>query len=101
MSLSLWIRACNHEACVERQADPGRYASYAKLRALLVLASEEVPDAPLYYNLHDLSKTIRVTAPPADAFRSALVNAGACFVFWVCLGSSMSTFVLHMVCALA
>ena len=59
------------------QAEPERYASYAKLRALLVLAAEELPDAPLYYNLHDVAKTIRVTAPPADTFRSALFNAGA------------------------
>lgn len=58
------------------QAEPSRFASYAKLRGLLVLAAEELPDAPLYYNLHDVSKNIRITAPPADTFRSALVNAG-------------------------
>lgn len=42
-----------------------------------MLAAEELPDAPLYYNLHDVAKTIRTTAPSADTFRSALVNAGA------------------------
>ena len=59
------------------QAEPSHFRSHAKLRGLLVLAAEELPDAPLYYNLHDVAKTIRTTAPSADTFRSALVNAGA------------------------
>jgi hypothetical protein len=44
---------------------------------MLALAAEELPDAPLYYNLHDVAKSVKLSAPPADTFRSALVNAGA------------------------
>ncbi len=44
---------------------------------MLAMALEELPDAPLYYNLHDVAKSVKLSAPPADTFRSALVNAGA------------------------
>ena len=47
------------------------------MRGLLTAVSEELPDVPLYYNLHDVCKTVRVTPPPADVLRSALVNAGS------------------------
>jgi len=44
---------------------------------MLAMALEELPDAPLYYNLHDVAKSVKLSAPPVDTFRSALVNAGA------------------------
>ena len=59
-----------------RQADRGRYAAHAKLRALLSAAGEELHDVPLYYSLHAMCKTLHTTPPSADAVRSALVNAG-------------------------
>ena len=55
---------------------PSRYPSAPRVRALLAAVSEELPDAPLYYNVHDLCRTVRCTPPPADAIRSALVNQG-------------------------
>ena len=54
----------------------GGYAAEARLRGLLTLAREELPDAPLYYDLHALAKTLRCTAPPLATLRSALLNAG-------------------------
>jgi tRNA (guanine26-N2/guanine27-N2)-dimethyltransferase len=54
----------------------GGYAAEARVRGLLTLAREELPDAPLYYDLHSLSKTLRCTAPPLATLRSALLNAG-------------------------
>lgn len=55
---------------------PARYPAAARVRALLASVAEELPDAPLYYNVHDLCRTVKCTPPPADAIRSALVNAG-------------------------
>lgn len=50
--------------------------AYNKLHSLLTAVSEELPDCPLYFNLHDMCKTLRSSAPKADTFKSALVNAG-------------------------
>ncbi|EFJ48710.1 hypothetical protein VOLCADRAFT_60094, partial [Volvox carteri f. nagariensis] len=47
-----------------------------KIRGYLLTASQELPDAPLYYNLHDICKMVRITPPKSDQFRSALVHAG-------------------------
>jgi len=47
-----------------------------RLLGLLTSASEELSDVPLYYTLPDLSRTLSVTTPPMNQFRSALQNAG-------------------------
>lgn len=65
-----------YSSMTHHQAEPGRYPAAAKLRSILTAAGEELPDAPLYYNLHSLCKTLHTTPPSADLFRSALVNAG-------------------------
>ncbi|KAG2487113.1 hypothetical protein HYH03_014226 [Edaphochlamys debaryana] len=52
------------------------YAQAVKIRGYLLSVVAELPDAPLYYNLHDMCKAVRATAPKTDQFRSALVNAG-------------------------
>lgn len=43
---------------------------------MLTQAAEELPDAPLYYDLHDLCKTVKSTPPKMEVFRSAIINAG-------------------------
>ncbi len=53
-----------------------RFPAYDKIHGILTAASEELPDVPLYYNLHDLCKTVHCTSPRAELLRSALVNAG-------------------------
>lgn len=58
------------------QADKGNFAAFSKVRGLLTSASEELPDVPLYYNLHTMCKTLRVTPPGNSVVRSAIVNAG-------------------------
>lgn len=52
------------------------FAQAAKIRGLLLSVAAELPDAPLYYDLHDVCRTVRCTAPKSDVFKSALVNAG-------------------------
>ena len=66
-------------ACM--QADKGNFAAFSKVRGLLTSASEELRDVPLYYNLHTMCKTLRVTPPSNSTVRSAIVNAGEAPVY--------------------
>ena len=43
---------------------------------MLAQAADELPDVPLYYVLHDLSKTMKCEPPKMAVFRSAIINAG-------------------------
>jgi tRNA (guanine26-N2/guanine27-N2)-dimethyltransferase len=47
-----------------------------RLQGLLTTCLEELPNAPLYYKVSDLTRTLHISAPPALQFKSALVNAG-------------------------
>eukprot|EP00201_Polytomella_parva_P017700 CAMPEP_0175054124 /NCGR_PEP_ID=MMETSP0052_2-20121109/9323_1 /TAXON_ID=51329 ORGANISM="Polytomella parva, Strain SAG 63-3" /NCGR_SAMPLE_ID=MMETSP0052_2 /ASSEMBLY_ACC=CAM_ASM_000194 /LENGTH=534 /DNA_ID=CAMNT_0016318769 /DNA_START=180 /DNA_END=1781 /DNA_ORIENTATION=+ len=59
------------------EEDKGQcFAAYPKIRGLLTSALEELPDVPLYYDLHDLCKTVHCQPPKKDVFRAALLNAG-------------------------
>ena len=53
-----------------------RFAAFDKIQGLLVSCSEELPDTPLYFNLHDVCKTLRTTPMRAETLRSALINGG-------------------------
>lgn len=57
----------------ERKSD---YGAFERVRGLLQNAAEELPDCPLYLDLHSVSATLKATPPRHDTFRSALVNAG-------------------------
>lgn len=52
------------------------YKQYKRLRGLLMSVTEELPDAPLYYNLHDICKTVRCQPPKFEVLRSAIIHAG-------------------------
>eukprot|EP00955_Chlamydomonas_euryale_P058761 357202-Chlamydomonas_euryale.AAC.23 len=56
--------------------DQERYKQYARIRGLVALAADELPDAPLYYDYHDLCKTARCAPMRLEVLRSALINAG-------------------------
>ena len=58
------------------QADKADYASHAKLSGLLRITGEELPDTPLYYDLHNMARTCHTSPPRTDAVRSAIVHAG-------------------------
>ena len=53
-----------------------RFAAFDKIQGLLTSCAEELPDVPLYLNLHDMCKTLRATPMRGEIFRSALINAG-------------------------
>jgi len=46
------------------------------IHGLLVSASEELPDVPLYYTLTNLCSAVNSCTIPMQSFRAALVNAG-------------------------
>ena len=50
---------------------------------MLASVAEELPDTPLYYNLHDVCKTVHCTPPPMDILRSAIANAGDLLCAWL------------------
>ena len=59
------------------ERDKGRYAQADRLKGLLTGVSEELPDAPLYFNHHDLCRTVKCNPFKAEVLRSAILNAGA------------------------
>eukprot|EP00195_Chlamydomonas_chlamydogama_P004170 CAMPEP_0202922836 /NCGR_PEP_ID=MMETSP1392-20130828/78133_1 /ASSEMBLY_ACC=CAM_ASM_000868 /TAXON_ID=225041 /ORGANISM="Chlamydomonas chlamydogama, Strain SAG 11-48b" /LENGTH=576 /DNA_ID=CAMNT_0049616487 /DNA_START=1623 /DNA_END=3353 /DNA_ORIENTATION=+ len=77
----IWSEPIHDMAFVEGllqdlERDKDRYAQYAKLKGLLTMVAEELPDSPLYYDLHDVCKTVKCQPPKSEVFRSALLNAG-------------------------
>jgi tRNA G26 N,N-dimethylase Trm1 len=80
--------------------------SYNRIRGLLNMVLEELPDAPLYYNLHDVCKTVKATAMKADIFRwaaeagAAEAEAGHCPHSAACCamgqGSAVAVLCVHM-----
>eukprot|EP00887_Chlorella_sp_A99_P005640 scaffold1.g5640.t1 len=52
------------------------FPAYERIHSILTGVSEELPDVPLYFDLHSVCKTLHCTPPRADVLRSALVNAG-------------------------
>lgn len=62
------------------ERDKACYAQYDKLRGMLLNVSEELPDVPLYFNAHDVCKTVKCTPFKTELLRSAILNAGeACW----------------------
>jgi tRNA (guanine26-N2/guanine27-N2)-dimethyltransferase len=51
-------------------------ATKERLRGLLMSCRDELPDAPLFYRLPDLSQALAISTPPITQFKAALMNAG-------------------------
>ncbi|XP_072458270.1 tRNA (guanine(26)-N(2))-dimethyltransferase isoform X2 [Notamacropus eugenii] len=56
--------------------NPGRFRTSARIRGVLSMVTEELPDVPLYYTLDQLSSTIHCNTPSLLQLRSALLHAG-------------------------
>jgi tRNA (guanine26-N2/guanine27-N2)-dimethyltransferase len=52
------------------------FPAFPKIQGLLTNITEELPDVPLYFHLHDIAKTLKCSSPGATEVRSALANAG-------------------------
>ncbi|XP_075404009.1 tRNA (guanine(26)-N(2))-dimethyltransferase isoform X1 [Tenrec ecaudatus] len=57
-------------------ANPGRFHTSERIRGVLSVITEELPDVPLYYTLDHLSSTIHCNTPSLLQLRSALLHAG-------------------------
>lgn len=57
-------------------ANPGRFHTAERIRGVLSVITEELPDVPLYYTLDQLSSTIHCSTPSLLQLRSALLHAG-------------------------
>ncbi|KDO31183.1 N2,N2-dimethylguanosine tRNA methyltransferase [Saprolegnia parasitica CBS 223.65] len=53
-----------------------KYPTKDRLHGLLTSVSEEVVDAPLFYTLHGICKTLHCGQPRMDQMQSAILNAG-------------------------
>ena len=58
------------------QARKSEYQAFDRIQGLLTAVSEELPDVPLYFSLHDIAHTCKTTPPRSEVMRSAIVNAG-------------------------
>ncbi|CAD7703013.1 unnamed protein product [Ostreobium quekettii] len=67
-----WVRGILSALEQER----ANYKMFEKVQGLLTAASEELQDVPLYINVHEICKTVKTFPPRADAFASAIKNAG-------------------------
>ncbi|XP_057565172.1 tRNA (guanine(26)-N(2))-dimethyltransferase isoform X2 [Hippopotamus amphibius kiboko] len=57
-------------------ANPGRFHTSERIRGVLSVITEELPDVPLYYTLDQLSSAIHCNTPSLLQLRSALLHAG-------------------------
>ncbi|XP_058146475.1 tRNA (guanine(26)-N(2))-dimethyltransferase isoform X2 [Dasypus novemcinctus] len=57
-------------------AHPSRFRTAERIRGVLSVVTEELPDVPLYYTLDQLSATIHCSTPSLLQLRSALLHAG-------------------------
>lgn len=58
------------------QANPQIFESQVKICATLRAVMEELPDAPLYYTLSSLTRTLKCEGPKLVTVSNALMNAG-------------------------
>ncbi|XP_074059636.1 tRNA (guanine(26)-N(2))-dimethyltransferase [Macrotis lagotis] len=56
--------------------NPRHFRTAARIRGVLSMVTEELPDVPLYYTLDQLSSTIHCNTPSLLQLRSALLHAG-------------------------
>ncbi|XP_015344610.1 tRNA (guanine(26)-N(2))-dimethyltransferase isoform X1 [Marmota marmota marmota] len=56
--------------------NPERFHTSERIRGVLSVITEELPDVPLYYTLDQLSSTIHCNTPSLLQLRSALLHAG-------------------------
>ncbi|KAJ2158024.1 RNA methyltransferase tRNA(m5U54)methyltransferase [Coemansia sp. RSA 552] len=77
-----WIGPLHNPDFVQRMynavsaAPEEMYGTQARMRGMLKLIHEELPDTPFHYSLSELCSAVRTTCPPLTTFNSALLNAG-------------------------
>ncbi|KAM5309281.1 tRNA (guanine(26)-N(2))-dimethyltransferase isoform 2-T2 [Glossophaga mutica] len=77
----LWVEPIHDLDFVSRvlgavSTNPSRFHTSERIRGVLSVITEELPDVPLYYTLDQLSSTIHCNTPSLLQLRSALLHAG-------------------------
>ncbi|NXX77384.1 TRM1 dimethyltransferase, partial [Urocolius indicus] len=77
----LWAEPLHDGPFVEQlltalERNPARFSTQDRMKGMLSVITEELPDVPLYYTLDSLSSTIHCNTPSLLQFRSALLHAG-------------------------
>lgn len=81
----LWTEPIHDKAWIKdvlgtvKKGGKEEFAIFNKVRGLLTVIDEELLDAPLSICMHDVTRTLKCTPPPAADVRSAIANAG----YWV------------------
>lgn len=57
-------------------ASPGKFRTEKRMRGMLSMASEELQDCPLYWDVPQLASLFRASTPQSNVLRSALLHAG-------------------------
>lgn len=52
------------------------FSTSRRIRGILQIAKEELPDVPLYHHLDSMTKVLRCSIPSMPQARSAILNAG-------------------------
>lgn len=67
------------------------YGTWRRMEGILQLASEEIPNCPLYYQLDRLCSLANCRMPSIKVFRSAILNAGYQVSYSHALKNSLKT----------
>lgn len=52
-----------------------RFGTYRRMRGMLYLVGEELPDCPFFYSLNEIKRVLKFSTIPSADFRSAILNA--------------------------
>lgn len=77
----IWSEPIHDYAALEElkallKGDPTAFPAYTKIFGLVTSAAEELPDCPLYFDVHSISGLLKCVAPKTELVKSALINAG-------------------------
>lgn len=77
----MWIDSIHKQSFVENMLEDlkqnsNRFATSKRIEGILTVASAELQDTPLFYNIPSLSKALKSSTPSKYLLRSALINAG-------------------------
>ena len=53
-----------------------RFSTYRRLKGMLYMVGEELPDSPFFYSLNEFRRVLRLGTIPSADFKSAILNAG-------------------------
>lgn len=82
-----FVKLClNH---VQQNSD--KFKMEKRIKGLLTILGQELPDVPLFYDLGHIAKKFKMSSPPMVKVRSAILNAGYQVSMAHCMPNSIKT----------